>query len=272
VAVSGGGKRLWLGEILIKAGLINDEQLGIGLNKQKQTREPIGEILIKLGFVTEDQIRHALELQYGVKSISLKGKIPLEIVRLLPESLIRQHLILPVGISHMTIAMVDPTNFMALDDVRLRLKGVYIEPVVVSESEFHEYLKQLPKAEAARMAMPTQEAKPESRPVPVPSMDENNPATAATNLLNNAIRRHASEVIVEPQEAETIVRYRVDGFFQKETLSAKMAQPLVSRFKVQADINPGQVPQSGSFVYNYEGRNIKVFLNSIRSNRASCSP
>lgn len=263
MAVSGGGKRLRLGEILIKAGLITDEQLGIGLNKQKQTREPIGEILIKLGFVTDDQIRHALELQYGVKSVSLKNKIPLEIVKLLPENLIRQHLILPVGISHMTIAMVDPTNFMALDDVRLRLKGVYIEPVVVSEAEFHEFLKQLPKQEAARPAMPMADAKPDARPAAPQSLDENNPAQLATNILNNAIRRRATEVIVEPQEAETVIRYRIDGVFQKETLSAKMAQSLVSRFKVQADINPGQVPQSGAFIYNYEGRAVKVFLNSI---------
>ncbi|MGE5708060.1 MAG: GspE/PulE family protein, partial [Bacteroidota bacterium] len=269
MAVSG-GKRLRLGEILIQAGVLNDEQLTIGLNKQKQTREPIGEILVKLGFVTEAQIRHALELQYGIKAISLKNKIPPEVVRLLPESVIRQFQVLPVGITQLTLAMVDPTNFMALDDIRMRLKGVNIQPVVVTDAEFSEYIRHLPKAEAPRPTGVKEEAPRPSAPiVPLSAVDESNPTQLAVSILATALKRHASEIIVEPQEHETVIRYRIDGMLHREApLSAKVAQGLVSRFKVMADLNltAGQVPQSGGFIHSFEGRPVKIFIHSVPVN------
>ncbi|HEY9765113.1 MAG TPA: ATPase, T2SS/T4P/T4SS family [Chroococcales cyanobacterium] len=282
MAVSG-GKRLRLGEILINAGVLNDEQLTIGLNKQKQTREPIGEILVKLGFVTEAQIRHALELQYGIKSISLKSRIPQEIVRILPESVIRQFQVLPVGVSGVTLAMVDPTNFMALEDIRMRLKGVNIQPVVVTEAEFSEFLRTMPKTpEIPRTGSgPLKEEHPRSHS-PLPSshpphaalnnlsgVDETNPTQLSASILTNALKRKATEIIIEPQENETVVRYRIDGMlFRESPLPAKIAQGLVSRFKVLADLNltAGQLPQSGVFTYSFEGRPIKIFINSVPVN------
>ena len=85
-----GGKQVRLGEILVRAGVLEEAQLNEALAKQKETKEPIGVILTKMGFVTEEKIKYALELQFGVKHINLKqAPIPAEVLKLLPEPLLK---------------------------------------------------------------------------------------------------------------------------------------------------------------------------------------
>ena len=259
------GKRMRLGDILLEAGVITEDQLNQGLARQQQSREPLGEVLIHLGFVSQEQIKHALELQYGVKSISLRGKVPLELARLLPDSLIRQHKILPVAISQMTVAMVDPGNVLALDDLRLRFKGLSIQPVVITEGEFLEVLKSLPReslppAEAA-------EGRADNEPVSeAPVGEEQTASQLAHAILNAALRRKATEIILDPQEFETWLRMRIDGTLVKEpSIPNRLASTLVARFKVMAELTltAGNVPQMGTIKMRHDGRPVTVTLRSL---------
>ena len=228
------GRRLRLGEILINEGILTEEQLQIGLAKQQQqqqTRDPIGQILVNLGFVTEEQIKHGLELQHGVKAIALKSKIPQELLRLIPEAMMRQHKMLPISLNQMTVAMVDPNNLLALDDLRLRFKGVSIQPVIVSEAEFEQALKGIPR---------------EPHPEPLPREEE-----------------RATEVVLEPREQEVMVRFRIEGKLVKEpSIPSRLANALVARLRVLADLPPSasHVSQSGVIRLPYESRQIKVML------------
>ncbi|HEY9854490.1 MAG TPA: ATPase, T2SS/T4P/T4SS family [Stenomitos sp.] len=252
------GNRMRLGEILIKAGILTEEQLNHGLAKQQHTRAPIGEILIQLGYVTEAQIKHALELQYGVKSFEFKSRVPTELTRLIPESMIKQHKILPVSISQMTVAMVDPGNILALDDLRLRFKGVSIQPVVITEAEFREVVKSLPHETSGQATEESGE--------PGATVEEQSATQLAMAILGAALRRKATEIILEPQEAETTVRLRIDGMLVKEpSVTTRVAAGLIARFKVMAELalTAGNVPQTGTLKLHHEGRAINVFLRSL---------
>lgn len=248
------GNRMRLGEILIRAGVLTEDQLNHGLAKQQHTRAPIGEILIELGYVTEAQIKHALEVQYGVKSFEFKNRVPAELTKLIPDSMIKQHKILPVSIAQMTVAMVDPGNILALDDLRLRFKGVSIQPVVITEAQFREVVKSLPHDAAS------------DEGEPAASVEEQTASQLAMAILGNALRRRATEIVLEPQEHETTVRFRIDGALVKEpSLTTRVAAGLVARFKVMAELalTAGNVPQAGTLKTGYEGRSVNVFLRSL---------
>lgn len=255
-------KRLRLGEILINAGVLTEEQLSAGLARQQTTREPIGALLVTMGFVTEEQIKQALEVQFGLKSISLKGKVPQEIVRLVPESMIKQHKILPVGINQLTVAMVDPGNLLALDDLKLRFKGVTIQPAIISETEFKEIVKSLPR-ETTVAEVPAEEERPAE---PNPAGDDQTASQLAMAMLSTALRKRATEIVLEPQEHETWVRMRVGGSLIREpSLPARLASGVISRFKVMAELalTAGNVPQTGTIKTRHEGRVVNIFLRTL---------
>lgn len=251
------GKRMRLGEILINAGVLTEEQLQIGLAKQQQTRDPIGQILVNLGYVTEEQIKHALEVQYGVKAFTLKSRIPAEVMRLIPEAMMRRHKILPVALNQLTIAMVDPSNILALDDLRLRFKGVSIQPVVVTEAEFEQVLKAMPREALVEQAAREDETEAD------PSQDEGSAEKIAQAILSGALRRGATEVVLEPREHEVMVRFRIEGRLVKEpAIPSKLANALVARLRVLADLPPTASHgfQSGVIRMPYESRDVKISL------------
>ncbi len=248
------GLRMRLGEILIQAGLLTEEQLQIGLAKQQQKREPIGQILANLGFVTDEQIKHALEVQYGVKAFNLKSRILPEMIRLLPEAMIRQHKVLPVALNQITLAMVDPGNILALDDLRLRFKGVSIQPVLVSETEFEQILKSLPREATTER---------EEEAAAEPAQDEGAANRLAHEILEAALRRGATEVVLEPRAGEMSARFRIEGVLVTEpAIPSRLANALIARLRVLAELPPmaGHVSQTGIIQLPYESHRIKVML------------
>src|SRR5262245_21762805 len=124
-----------LGEMLIKARLINQEQLNKALEAQKVNGGKLGYNLVKLGFVKEDDITQLLSQQYGVPAVNLRNvQVDEAVVKLIPSEVAQKYLIMPVQrmVSTLTIAMVDPTNVFAMDDIKF-MTGYNVEPVVASE-------------------------------------------------------------------------------------------------------------------------------------------
>lgn len=278
-----GTKRIRLGELLIKAGVLEEHQLEQALARQKETREQIGEILTAMGFVTEEKIKYALELQFGVKHVNLKtARIAPEVLKLLPEPMLKQYQMIPVQVNQLTVALVDPNNILAIDEIRKRLRGVNVVPAVCTESDFWDIYKQLPKDTPA--GAPASEVKAAS--------GSNHPEIAAVTdqqlkdlldkaakgggdaaiaplvnaILSSAIRRRATNVYIEPMENEVILRYRVDGHMLREpNIPGKLGQAVAQRVKVMAGLNvtSGNTPQSGTFAFNYENRPVKIAFNSM---------
>src|SRR3954466_6044432 len=127
-----------LGELLTKASLISQDQLKEALKLQKETGGKLGETLIKLGFVSEEDITECLSQQFGVPSINLQHfEIDCAVIKLISGDVARKYNILPVtkAGATITIAMADPTNVFAMDDIKF-MTGYKVEPVVISELVF----------------------------------------------------------------------------------------------------------------------------------------
>ena len=277
-----------LGEILLEANMISDEQLYHALEEQKKSKEniSIGQILVKNGYVTENNIKDALELQFGINYVNIKQlNIPPEVLKMIPEHIIKQHQLLPISFNNscLTIAMVEPTNLPAIDDVRLRLgKGVAVKAQVITDDDFYKllgvYFKVEEKIESAEDIIDEMQstdntlgeieddivddstAARESETAPIIRL--------ANTILVNALKKKASDIHIEPQEHDIRVRYRVDGVLQVHSKVPKKYGPaLVSRFKIMTnlDIAEKRLPQDGRLRRNFEGKPIDFRVNTLPS-------
>ncbi len=259
-----------LGEILLKENLISADQLKQALDHQKQSGGRLGNSLVKLGFLSDDEVTAVLSRQYGVPSINLSYfEVDQNVIKLVPMETAAKYQILPlsrVG-SSLTVAMVDPTNVFAMDDIKF-MTGFNIEPVVASESAITEAIKKhYGSAEEAERKKEIEEIvsfidEGQAESVELEAEDEASlnlaelekaaeeaPVIKLVNyILTDAVRRGASDVHMEPYEKEYRVRYRIDGMLQNVMHPPlKLRDAIISRVKIMAklDISEKRLPQDG---------------------------
>ena len=262
-----------LGEILVKESLITSEQLNQALEYQKQHGGRLGSCLMKLGFVTDDEITAVLSRQYGVPSINLKYyEVDSAVIKLVPQDTAVRYQIVPlsrVG-STLTIAMTDPTNVFAMDDIKF-MTGFNVEPVVASESAINEaiqkfygevgsgeelsrVMKDLAGEETADLELAAEEAQLDL--AALEKAAEEAPIIKLVNLiLTDAVKRGASDIHVEPYEKELRVRFRVDGILQSVmSPPLKLKDAITSRIKIMSklDISEKRLPQDGRIMIKYK--------------------
>jgi type IV pilus assembly protein PilB len=261
-----------LGEILIKESLITSEQLNQALQYQKQHGGRLGSCLMKLGFVSDDEITGVLSRQYGVPSINLKYyEVDSSVIKLIPQDTAIRYQIVPlsrVG-STLTIAMTDPTNVFAMDDIKF-MTGFNVEPVVASETaiseaiqkfygdvssveELSKVMKDLGADESAEMELAAEEA--ELDQAALEKAAEEAPIIKLVNLiLTDAVRRGASDIHIEPYDKELRVRFRIDGVLQAVmSPPLKLKDAVTSRVKIMSklDISEKRLPQDGRIMIKY---------------------
>jgi type IV pilus assembly protein PilB len=259
-----------LGEILVKESLITQDQLQKALEFQRVNGGKLGSCLTKMGFITDDDITGVLSRQYGVPSINLKYyEIDPNVIRLIPQDTALRYQVVPlsrVG-SVLTIAMTDPTNVFAMDDVKF-MTGFNVEPVVASEaaisdaiSRFYggansngEELSNLMRdlvEEELELAPDEQELDAEA----LEKAAEEAPIIKLVNLiLTDSVKRGASDIHIEPYETEMRVRFRIDGMLQTVmTPPLKVKDAMTSRMKIMAklDIAEKRLPQDGRIMIKY---------------------
>jgi len=254
-----------LGELLTKAGLLTQDQLKEALRVQKETSGKLGETLIKLGFISEEDITECLSQQFGVPSINLQHfEIDPTVIKLIPADVARKYNILPVNKTGatITIAMADPTNVFAMDDIKF-MTGYNVEPVVASELgikaaiddyygttsalELKKVMEDLQHSETADL-----EVLEEEEEIDVDALAdsaEEAPVVKLVNLiLTDAIKRGASDIHIEPYEKEFRVRFRIDGIlYEIMNPPLKLKDAITSRMKILAklDISEKRLPQDG---------------------------
>ena len=254
-----------LGELLTKASLITPDQLKEALKLQKETGGKLGETLIKLGFVAEEDITECLSQQFGVPSINLAHfEIDAAIIKLLPVEVARKYNILPVNKTGatVTIAMADPTNVFAMDDIKF-MTGYNVEPVVASElgikTAIDNYYGSTSSLELKKVMEDLQQS--ESADLEVLEEEEDMDLAAITDsageapvvklvnlILTDAIKRGASDIHIEPYEKEFRVRFRIDGtLYEIMNPPLKLKDAITSRMKILAklDISEKRLPQDG---------------------------
>ena len=262
-----------LGEILLKESLITQDQLDKALEFQRSNGGKLGSCLTKMGFITDDDITGVLSRQYGVPSINLKYyEIDPNVIKLIPQDTALRYQVVPlsrVG-SVLTIAMTDPTNVFAMDDIKF-MTGFNVEPVVASESAIgeaisrfygggassHEELSNLMKdlvEEDQELELAAEEQEMDA--ASLEKAAEEAPIIKLVNLiLTDSVKRGASDIHVEPYEMEMRVRFRVDGVLQTVmNPPLKLRDAITSRMKIMAklDIAEKRLPQDGRIMIKYK--------------------
>ncbi len=255
-----------LGDLLVKEKVITSEQLTQALREQKATGARLGAVLVKLGFLTDEDVTNFLSRQYGVPAINLSYfEIDPAVVKLVPYDTAKRYQVLPlsrVGAS-LTIAMVDPTNVFAMDDIKF-MTGFNIEPVVASETAILECIEKAYNTTSAEeelegvMAefgengdteLELQDDEGETGLADLEKAAEQAPIVKLVNLiLTDAVKRGASDIHMEPYEKEYRVRFRIDGVLQSiMTPPMKLKDAITSRIKIMAklDISEKRLPQDG---------------------------
>ncbi len=262
-----------IGDLLVKENLITQQQLKDALEHQRVNGGRVGNCLIKLGFVTDDEITAILSRQYGVPSINLSFfDVDSSVVKLIPVETAQKYQILPlsrVG-STLTIAMIDPTNVFAMDDLKF-MTGFNIEPVVASETAIREAIdKYYGTTHAIELKRVMEdiavvdgklmdagddtslELAAEEEAIDLEGLEqaaEEAPIIKLVNLiLSNSLKRGASDIHIEPYEKEFRVRFRIDGILVNiMNPPLKLKDAITSRIKIMAklDISEKRLPQDG---------------------------
>jgi type IV pilus assembly protein PilB len=262
-----------IGDILIETGIITPQQLAEALAQQRRTRERLGRVLVDQGAASEKQIAQALAAQLDLPLVSLaSARLDPNALKLIPEVLARKRRVVPVRLdgSQVVVAMADPLDVFALDDVGIAARRS-VKPVVAVESEVMAAIERAYGMGAAAHAV-LGEAGDEpatAEPSGPTSEDaaEDAPVVRLVNLvLSQALKDRASDVHIEPTESEMRVRYRVDGALQTVMTVPKAVQAgLATRIKVLARLNIAErrLPQDGAFEIALDGRRIDVRVSTV---------
>ena len=252
-----------LGDLLVKEKIITPEQLEQANKVQKEQSCRLGSALVKLGFLTDEDVTNFLSRQYGVPAINRSYfEIDSAVVKLIPFETAKRYQILPlsrVGAS-LTIAMVDPTNVFAMDDIKF-MTGFNIEPVVASESSIQSGIEKAYGASEGNDLETVMQSMTDDADVELQAEEEQigladlekaadeAPVVKLVNLvLTDAVKRGASDIHIEPYEKEFRVRFRIDGVLQAiMSPPVKLKDAITSRLKIMAklDISEKRLPQDG---------------------------
>jgi type IV pilus assembly protein PilB len=251
-----------LGELLVRENLISLAQLQKAQEEQRKTGTRLGFSLTKLGILDEQDLTNFLSKQYGVPSINLSDfEISTEVLQLIPAELAKRHQLLPVNRAGATliVAMSDPSNIYAIDDLKFRT-GLNIEVVVASEVAIDQSISRYYEKQVTYDDV-LGDIEPDSVEVGGDGDDSVNvvdlekasgeaPVIKLCNvILLNAIKKRASDIHIEPYERAFRVRYRIDGVLYEEQppLPLKLKNAVTSRIKImsQLDISERRLPQDG---------------------------
>jgi len=282
--VTEGNRRKKVGEYLLEAGLITEDQLKEALRRQRQTREPIGQILSRAGYVDEADICRILNQQLGLPIVDLQATaIEDTVIALVREELAKRYIAIPVGKENQNtirVAMADPLNASALEDIRFQ-SGYFVRPVLAPPSEIqeaitryyhlddsvNEVLDNIIKSEPSEVRELVDEVHEESLTANAAELAAGSPIVRLANwIIARAVEMRASDIHIEPQDKAVGVRVRVDGLLQDLERLPKWTQgALISRIKILAtlDIAEKRVPQDGRFRVESEGRRIDLRVSTL---------
>lgn len=261
-----------LGRFLVNHGLITVKQLDEALEEQRSRGGRLGEILVRRGFVDQETVLQAVARQLGVPYHDLRRDPPdPKAARLVSEWVARRHRVVPVRLEgdRLVVAMVDPTNVMAIDDIR-RLTSLAVSPVLAAEEDIDSAIQHVfgvvETAQRAAQAVRRTPAAPAPTQSPASSPSDGPVAELVQNLLVTAVHEGASDIHIEPLPDHMRVRMRVDGVLREVTRQpASLIGPVISRLKVLAelDIAERRLPQDGRFTTRVDGREIDYRISTI---------
>jgi type IV pilus assembly protein PilB len=265
-----------LGDLLVAEGLVTDVQLKQALAEQKGKTDKLGSILVGLGFINEEQLIGFLSRQYGIPSITLSNlEIDAETLRLVPGPIARKYEVVPVKRigGSLTLAMADPTNVFALDDIAF-MTNLQILPVVAPQAAIRKAIEKFYAVQQASMddrladitaetnveVVEEEQANPNVNVFELKESADEAPVVKLVNMvLADAIKKGASDLHWEPYEKVFRIRFRIDGVLHEMLAPPKRLEPaIISRIKIMSnlDISERRVPQDGRIKLRFGAREI----------------
>lgn len=267
-----------LGDLLISAGVIRLEQLNDALAIQKKTRERLGDVLINNGIITEQQLIEALQMQLGVDFVDLTAvSIPLELVRFVPRSIAKKYCVVPVKLQkdELYVAMSDPLNFEAQEEIK-SASHKQVVPMIATRRAVEQAIATLYGNEGTARAIEEMKREAGSNqadivPVQMSKAVDNGAAEAPTirfvnSVIQRAITERASDIHLEPQEGEMVVRMRIDGVLRRVfTVPANLQATVIARLKIMGGMNIAErkIPQDGRAMVTAKDKEIDLRISSI---------
>lgn len=270
--LSVGRKKIRIGDVLVAAGAITEEQLQEGLAKQKETGRKLGNALVDLGFISNDMLITVLTTQLGIDYIELKGaKIEEKVIHMVPENMVIKYQAIPIEIDPdnpniLKVAMADPMDIMAMDDIGL-VTNLQVEPMLASEEGIRNAID---KYYGSAQAMEAAEAYRQEQQNVLGGGDEeegneeidNSPIVLLVKqIIEGGVRQRASDIHIEALENSVRVRYRIDGAL-KQVMSYDLSilAGITARIKIIGgmDIAEKRKPQDGRITIMVDRREFDV--------------
>ncbi|MDE3839781.1 type II secretion system protein GspE [Bacillus methanolicus] len=256
-----------LGDLLVEAGLITEEQLQTAL-KEKSKDQKLGDALLQRGYITEQQLIEVLEFQLGIPHVSLyRYPFDPKLFHIVPKEIAKRNLIIPLKKDgeKLFIAMADPMDFYTIDDLRLST-GFQIEPAIATKDDIlraiNKYYDMDEGFEELLTDAPAGQEVEEEKIV-----DQDSPVVRLVNqILSTAAAMKASDIHIDPQETKVVIRYRIDGVLRTERVLPKhMQSVLTARIKIMAnlDITEHRIPQDGRFKMNLDFHPVDLRVSTL---------
>ena len=274
-----------LGDLLIDENIITPQDLTDAIAEQRRSGELLGATLVRMGMVSESQLMKALQVQLGLPLMDLAEVVADEqALSLIKEDVARKYSALPLeieGRKTLIVAMADPLNVAALEDLRFH-SGMFIQPVLAMPSaiieaieryyhidtSMNEVINNIISSEDELVVAAVREDDHQAQAIDELMKEaEGRPIVRLTNwMLHRAVEERASDIHIEPQEREVIVRFRVDGLLHAVQRLPKWTQgAVVSRIKVLSnlDIAEKRQPQDGRLMVEIRGRRVDMRVSTL---------
>ncbi len=256
-----------LADILLEGGLVDDAQLAAAYDEHQRAGRSLGRVLVERGLLSEPQLVAALAQQIGLPFVDLTDfAVDGSAVALVPAAVCRRHTVLPVGYDEgkLVLAMADPANVFAVDDVR-SITGMEPRPVVATRDDLLSAIDRFCRNDAdlddLSTAMLTGQDEEDDLAKLKEVVDEAPIVKYVNLLIAQAIQDRASDIHIEPEEHDLRVRYRIDGVLHEVMRSPRSIQSgVISRLKIMADINIAErrIPQDGRLSVALTGKKIDL--------------
>ena len=266
-----------LGDLLVASGVISHEQLEQALALQKETKQRLGDVLVQNGFITEQHLIEALQIQLGVDFVDLTAiSIPVELAKYVPRNIAKKFCVVPVKLVKDTLylAMSDPLDFVAQEEVKAASRKRVV-PMIATRRATEQAISRLYGNEGTARVIEEmkREAGAAADIVPAQMAQETEAAgdSAPTirfvnSLIERAFHERASDIHLEPQEGEMVVRLRIDGLLHRVlTVPAELQSTVISRLKIMGGMNIAErkVPQDGQAMVQIKGHALDLRISSM---------
>ncbi|MBQ9492351.1 MAG: type II/IV secretion system protein [Oscillibacter sp.] len=271
-----------LGELLLAAGTLTEEELQRGLKLKEGTRDRLGTVLISNGIITETQLIEAMQMQLGIEFIDLtRYPIPTELAQAMPKNLARQYQVVPVRMvkDELYLAMSDPMNFIAIEEVRKAVRKKIV-PMVATSAGVEHAIQILYSNENAAKAIEDMKREAAASGETSATQDLNFVTTQlgddsvnsaptirlVNSMIERAIQERASDIHIEPRESGLYVRMRIDGVMQEIlTVPKDIQSSVISRIKIMSamDIAERRIPQDGRFNVQMKEKSVDLRVSTL---------